>query len=71
MGQSERSALHAVLGNCAGGDPRWWLRRQIVELLDQEPEFRLRLGVRSEQHLAPVGGRQLTASGVAGAATFP
>ena len=42
-----------------GGDPRWWLRRQIeLELLDQEPEFRLRLSVTSEQQFAPIGGRQ-------------
>ena len=48
-----------MFGNRAGGDPRWWLRRQIeLELLDQEPEFRLRLGVTSEQQLASVGGRQ-------------
>ena len=42
-----------------GGDPRWWLGRQIeLELMDQEPEFRLRLSVTSEQQLAPIGGRQ-------------
>ena len=30
-----------------------------LELLDQEPEFRLGLGVAGQQELAPVGRRQM------------
>src|SRR5271157_2460021 len=44
-GYYERSSLHEVTGGGAGGNPRWRLRWQIkLELVDQEPEFRLRLG---------------------------
>ena len=56
----EKSALQWVAGNCEGCDPRWWLWRQLeLELLDQEPEFRFRLGVTGHQHLSPVGCRQM------------
>jgi hypothetical protein len=41
-------------------DPRLWLWWQLeLELLDQEPEFRLRLGVAGQQQLPPVGRRQM------------
>jgi hypothetical protein len=30
-----------------------------LELLDQEPEFRVRLGVAGQQQLPPVGCRQM------------
>ena len=44
----------------AGGDARWWLWWQLeLELLDQEPEFWLRLGVAGQQQLAPVSCRQI------------
>jgi len=47
----------------AGGDARWWLWwlwwQLELELLDQEPEFWLRLGVAGQQQLAPVGRRQM------------
>lgn len=43
-----------------GCDARRWLWRQIeFELLDQEPEFRLRLGIAGQQQLPPVGCRQM------------
>jgi hypothetical protein len=44
----------------AGGDARWWLWWQLeLQLLDQEPEFWLRLGVAGQQQLPPVGRRQM------------
>ena len=44
----------------AGGDPRWWLWRQIEpELLDQELEFRFGLGVAGQQQFPSVGSRQM------------
>jgi len=56
MGWPEGSALQQVTRDGTGGDARWWLRWQLeLELLDQEPEFRLRLGVAGQQQLAPVG----------------
>ena len=49
-----------VCTTAAGGDARWWLWWQLeLELLDQEPEFRLRLGVAGQQQLPPVGRRQM------------
>ena len=48
-----------MTGSSASGDAGRWLWRQIeLELLDQEPEFRLRLCVAGQQQLASVGGRQ-------------
>jgi len=45
-------------GGC--GDPRWWLWGQLeLELLDQQPQFWLWLGVTNEQQFPPVGGRQM------------
>jgi hypothetical protein len=37
-----------------------------LELLDQEPEFRLRLSVTSEQQFAPIGGRQTNVDHLSG-----
>ena len=60
MGWPERSALQQVARDGGGGDARWWLWWQLeLELLDQEPEFWLRLGVAGQQQLAPVGCRQM------------
>ena len=60
MGWPERSALQHVARDGAGGDARWWLWWQLeLELLDQEPEFWLRLSVAGQQQLAPVGCRQM------------
>ena len=49
-----------MAGDGGGGDPRWWLWWQLeLELLDQEPEFWLRLGVAGQQQLPSVGCRQM------------
>ena len=54
------SALQRVSGDVGCSDPRWWLRRQLeLELLDQEPELWLWLGVAGQQQLPPVGRRQI------------
>jgi hypothetical protein len=53
-------ALQRVAGNVGCGDPRWWLWWQLeLELLDQEPEFWLWLGVAGQQERPPVGRRQI------------
>jgi hypothetical protein len=58
MGWPERSSLQGAGG--AAGDPRWRLWRQIeLELLDQEAEFWLGLGVTRQQQFPPVGCRQI------------
>ena len=47
-------------GDGGGGDFGRRLRRQLqLELLDQQLEFRLGLGVTGQQQLAPVGRRQM------------
>ena len=48
-----------MAGDVGCGDPRWWLWWQLeLELLDEEPEFWLRLGVAGQQQLS-VGCRQM------------
>ena len=46
------------LGDGDDGDSGWWLGRQLkLELLDQELELGLGLGVASQQQLPAVGCR--------------
>ena len=43
-----------------GGDPGWWLRRQLeFELVDQELQLGFRLGVTGEHEFASVRGREM------------
>ena len=71
MSWPERSALQQVASDGAGGDARWWLWWQLeLELLDQEPEFRLRLGVAGQQQLPPVGRRQMNIDHLDGGKLF-
>ena len=49
-----------MIGQPAGGDAWWRLRRQTeLELLDQKQEFWLGLSVACQQQFAPVGGWQM------------
>src|ERR1700723_3729880 len=71
MSWPERSALQQVASDGAGGDAGWWLWWQLEpELLDQEPEFRLRLGVAGQQQLPPVGRRQMNIDHLDGGKLF-
>ena len=48
------------VGDGGGGDFGRRLRRQLqLELLDQQLEFRLGLGVAGQQQLASISGRQM------------
>ncbi len=57
----ERSSLHRGWGiDRGGGNFRRRLRRRFeLELVEQEPQLGLRLGVAGEQELAPVGCRHV------------
>ena len=60
-----------MAGDGGGGDAGWWLWWQLeLELLDQELEFRLRLGVAGQQQLAPVGRRQMNIDHLDGGKLF-
>jgi hypothetical protein len=44
------------VGDCDGGYSGWWLLRQLkLELLDQEPEFWVWVGVAGQQQLPGIG----------------